>query len=108
MFARGQDSGLPIDSLQLMCCNICYNVHPVFPGDAGGVVSQVFLSAFETFFGCHHFNQSRPFTRRRGTYKVCLDCGKEIPYSLATMSTLTGNNYADAASVAKTAKVGAL
>lgn len=71
------------------------------------MVSQLLLSAFETFFGCHHFNQSRPFALRRRTYKVCLDCGKEVPYSLATTYPLKGNNYADAASVTKTAKAGA-
>jgi hypothetical protein len=34
-------------------------------------------------FGCRHANTSWPFgNRERGveTYKVCLDCGKRIPY----------------------------
>jgi len=37
-------------------------------------------------FGCWHFNASRPFTISGHTYEVCLDCGKEFPYSLRTMS----------------------
>ena len=71
-------------------------------------MSQLFHSAFNSLFGCRHSNQSRPFTLRRYTYKVCLDCGREIPYSLATMSPLKGRDYANAVSAAKIAKVGAL
>ena len=40
-------------------------------------------------FGCSHRNTSFPITRRSGsrpgapaqTYVVCLECGKELPYS---------------------------
>jgi hypothetical protein len=38
---------------------------------------------------CRHRHQSRPFTLEKQTYKVCLDCGKEIGYSLESMSPLT-------------------
>jgi len=69
-------------------------------------VSQSLLSALEMFFGCYHSNQSRPFTQCRRTYKVCLDCGKEIPHSGATMSALNGRHYADVVSIAKTARWG--
>jgi hypothetical protein len=31
---------------------------------------------------CRHRHQSRPFTLENRTYTVCLDCGKEIGYSL--------------------------
>jgi hypothetical protein len=29
-------------------------------------------------FGCHHRQVSRVFTLKTRTYKVCLDCGREI------------------------------
>src|ERR1700746_1051684 len=37
-------------------------------------------------FGCPHRHISRPFTLWGRTYEVCLDCGKELPYSLQQMS----------------------
>jgi hypothetical protein len=37
---------------------------------------------------CRHRNQSRPFTLGNRTYKVCLDCGKEIGYSLEKMASV--------------------
>jgi hypothetical protein len=37
---------------------------------------------------CRHRHQSRPFTLDNHTYKVCLDCGKEIGYSLESMAPL--------------------
>jgi hypothetical protein len=36
---------------------------------------------------CRYRNQSRPFTLGNQTYKVCLDRGKEIGYSLETMAS---------------------
>jgi hypothetical protein len=53
-----------------------------------------FLSTFlnsvlDILFGCGHENVTRPFTLQKHTYKVCLDCGKELPYSAVTMSYLT-------------------
>jgi hypothetical protein len=44
------------------------------------------LRFLDAIFGCWHFNTSRPFTISGHTYEVCLDCGKEFPYSLRTMS----------------------
>jgi hypothetical protein len=35
---------------------------------------------------CRHRRQSRPFTLDNETYKVCLDCGKKIEYSLESMT----------------------
>lgn len=46
---------------------------------------------FDAFFGCWHSHYSFPMTVRKGsrrnaaaaltgTYIVCLDCGKELPY----------------------------
>jgi hypothetical protein len=52
---------------------------------------------FDAFFGCWHRHYSFPITIRQknlrghspasitGTYVVCLDCGKELPYDWAKM-----------------------
>lgn len=37
-------------------------------------------------FSCWHRHISRPFTLCGRTYEVCLDCGKELPYSLERMA----------------------
>jgi RNA polymerase-binding transcription factor DksA len=39
--------------------------------------------------GCRHRSQSRLFTLDNQTYKVCLDCGKVIHYSLERMAPLS-------------------
>ena len=49
----------------------------------------------ESFFGCWHGHYSFPITVKRGrrsaaalvtgTYVVCLDCGKELPYDWQQM-----------------------
>ena len=71
-------------------------------------MSQFIHLAFEVLFGCRHSNQSRAFTLRRRTYKVCLDCGTEIPYSLATMSPLKHRDRMAVVNVNGTAKAGVL
>ena len=43
---------------------------------------------FEFLLGCLHRHQTRPFTLRNACYTVCLDCGRELPYSWAEMRTL--------------------
>ncbi len=43
---------------------------------------------YELFFGCCHGNLTRPFTIRKHSYKVCLDCGTQFPYSLEKMRLL--------------------
>ena len=51
---------------------------------------------FDAVFGCWHSRYSFPMTARRGssrsqaatrtgTYVVCLDCGKELPYDWKQM-----------------------
>ncbi|HEY1810694.1 MAG TPA: hypothetical protein VGG42_19185 [Acidobacteriaceae bacterium] len=50
-----------------------------------GVIS--FFS--EILFGCNHPRLTRPFTLEQHTYKVCLDCGKQIYYSAKEMRPLT-------------------
>ena len=43
----------------------------------------------EILFGCRHYKQTRPFTLEHQTYKVCLDCGKQIYYSAERMTPLS-------------------
>ena len=43
---------------------------------------------YEIFLGCSHGHLTRPFTLQHHSYKVCLDCGKEFPYSLEKMRTV--------------------
>jgi|GEM_PF-1073100 DNA-directed RNA polymerase subunit RPC12/RpoP len=44
---------------------------------------------YEIFLGCRHSRLTRPFTIQNETYKVCLDCGKQIFYSPVTMMPLS-------------------
>lgn len=43
---------------------------------------------YELLFGCSHGHLTRPFTIATHSYKVCLDCGKQFPYSLEKMRTI--------------------
>jgi hypothetical protein len=55
----------------------------------------MFSSVLQSFFGCWHGRYSFPITVKRGrrnaaalvtgTYVVCLDCGKELPYDWQQM-----------------------
>jgi len=49
-------------------------------------MASIFNSVMNFFFGCWHQNTSRAFTVRNETYVVCLDCGRELPYSLEKMA----------------------
>ncbi len=65
-------------------------------------------------FGCSHRNTSRPFTSRRRsvaagsghlvleTYIVCLDCGKNFPYSWEEMRVLSNRELVRAKAAAET------
>ena len=44
---------------------------------------------WDILFGCRHWSQTRPFTLEQQTYKVCLDCGKQIYYSRERMTPLS-------------------
>ena len=44
---------------------------------------------YDVLFGCRHWSQTRPFTLEQQTYKVCLDCGKQIYYSTERMTPLS-------------------
>jgi hypothetical protein len=37
-----------------------------------------FLWILQFLFGCRHRHQSRVFTIKHRTYKVCFDCGREF------------------------------
>jgi hypothetical protein len=44
---------------------------------------------YDIVFGCRHWSQTRPFTLEQHTYKVCLDCGRQIYYSTERMTPLS-------------------
>lgn len=52
------------------------------------ILRAIFNFFYETFLGCSHQHLTRPFTLQKETYKVCLDCGKQIYYSPVTMRPL--------------------
>ena len=55
----------------------------------------MFSRILDVFFGCSHGHMSFPITIKKGarsraafptgTYTVCLDCGKEMPYDWKQM-----------------------
>jgi hypothetical protein len=47
-------------------------------------------------FGCQHPNSQPPLPWSRLTYEVCLDCGRQVPYSLETASLRRGAHPAGA------------
>jgi hypothetical protein len=53
-------------------------------------ISNAIGSVFEAIFGCRHRDLSRPFTIDAQTYKVCLNCAKQVFYSTERMQPLTG------------------
>jgi hypothetical protein len=74
---------------------------PVFPGLAGVLWGgrSMFSRILDAFFGCWHNHYSFPITVKKGrkspaafatgTYVVCLDCGKELPYDWKQMKIVT-------------------
>lgn len=53
------------------------------------VVRGILNFLYEVFLGCSHRRLTRPFTLENETYMVCLDCGKQIYYSMDSMHTLS-------------------
>ncbi len=53
------------------------------------VLGAIFHFFYEICFGCRHNRVTRPFTLDEQTYMVCLDCGKQIYYSMETMAPLS-------------------
>jgi len=52
------------------------------------ILRAIFNFLYEIILGCSHQHLTRPFTLQNETYKVCLDCGKQIYYSAVTMRPL--------------------
>lgn len=52
-------------------------------------LADVLAKIVNFFFGCHHERLTRMFTLEQETYKVCLDCGSHIYYSLETLRPLS-------------------
>ncbi len=60
----------------------------------------MFSRILDVFFGCTHGHISFPITIKKGarsraafptgTYVVCLDCGKEMPYDWKQMKIVSG------------------
>ena len=48
----------------------------------------IFSFLVDLLFGCRHTHLSRPFTLEDRSYKICLDCGQELPYSVEAMRLL--------------------
>jgi len=40
---------------------------------------------------CHHSRLSNVFTIKKRTYQVCLECGREFPYSWELMRSVRSN-----------------
>ena len=71
----------------------------------------MFSRILDAFFGCTHGHMSFPITIKKGarsraafptgTYVVCLDCGKEMPYDWKQMKVVSAKiETATAASLA--------
>jgi hypothetical protein len=58
-------------------------------GPVVNIICAIFNFLYEIVLGCSHQHLTRPFTLQQETYKVCLDCGKQIYYSPVTMRQLT-------------------
>jgi hypothetical protein len=69
----------------------------------------MFSRVLNRFFGCWHVHYSFPITIKRGTrsrasfttgtYVVCLDCGKELPYDWQQMKIVRGKSKSELAPV---------
>ena len=63
-------------------------------------------AVIDFFFGCSHERATFPFTIKHRTYRVCLDCGAEMPYSVQTWSYLpTRGRHAEQSVPARTATI---
>jgi hypothetical protein len=71
----------------------------------------MFARVVDAFFGCWHHHYSFPITIKKGkrssaafatgTYVVCLDCGKELPYDWKQMKVVSARReHAPVASLA--------
>jgi len=56
------------------------------------IVRAILNFLYEVFLGCSHQHLTRPFTLKNETYMVCLDCGKQVFYSMETMHTVSARD----------------
>jgi hypothetical protein len=68
-------------------------------------LQNILNALFNFFFGCSHENSTRPFTIARRTYRVCLDCGAERPFSVATWSYVPLRELRQQQALARTATI---
>jgi hypothetical protein len=54
-------------------------------------------------FECHHSDLSRVFTIKHRTYQVCLECGRELDYSLSLMHIAPSHTPRDCANTRRPA-----
>ncbi|HEY0786018.1 MAG TPA: hypothetical protein VGD62_09110 [Acidobacteriaceae bacterium] len=47
-------------------------------------------TALDFCLGCRHDHLTRPFTIEQESYMVCLDCGRQLFYSVETMRRISG------------------
>ena len=62
----------------------------------------MFARVVDALFGCWHHRYSFPITIKKGprsraafatgTYVVCMDCGKELPYDWKQMKVVSGRS----------------
>jgi hypothetical protein len=52
-------------------------------------------TAIDLCLGCRHDRTTRPFTIQDESYMVCLDCGKQLFYSVESMRRLSGRELRD-------------
>jgi hypothetical protein len=68
-------------------------------------VASMIAKVFDAVFGCRHSQYSFPMTIRggrrnstaaaaTGTYVVCIECGKEMPYDWQSMKLVSGEEMA--------------
>jgi hypothetical protein len=53
------------------------------------ILRNFFAALVNLFFGCRHNHLTRLFTLEQQTYKVCLDCGRQIFHSPDTLLPLS-------------------
>ena len=53
------------------------------------LLSFIRTAAIDLCLGCRHQRVTRPFTIEQESYLVCLDCGRQLFYSLETMRRIS-------------------
>lgn len=74
--------------------DLCGEFAPVSEENIMTYLRAICSFIYELVFGCGHDHVTRPFTLQSHSYKVCLDCGRHIPYSLEKMRPLRTREFA--------------